>query len=89
MLCELISEKHGFRLFFVESICDDPAIIEANILVSYLYHVSKVRHVWWFKGLISLCPYEHVLSGDPVQAVGLGGGVVWSFAETFRGLAQP
>ena len=34
MLRELITEEHNFRLFFIESICDDPAIIEANILVS-------------------------------------------------------
>ena len=34
MLCQLIAEHHNFRLFFIESICDDPGIIEANILVS-------------------------------------------------------
>lgn len=32
LLVEIIHKKHNFRLFFVESICDDPTIIEANIL---------------------------------------------------------
>lgn len=36
MLSEIICKKNNFRLFFVESICDDINIIEANILVSIL-----------------------------------------------------
>lgn len=28
---EQVVEKHGFKLFFVESICEDPNIIEANV----------------------------------------------------------
>lgn len=28
----IVVEKMGFKLFFVESICDDPAIIEQNIM---------------------------------------------------------
>ncbi|KAL3853720.1 hypothetical protein ACJMK2_017238 [Sinanodonta woodiana] len=32
LLVELICENNNFKLFFVESICDDPEIIEANIL---------------------------------------------------------
>ncbi|KAL4226924.1 6-phosphofructo-2-kinase/fructose-2 [Mactra antiquata] len=32
LLCDLICDKYGFRLFYVESICDDINIIEANIL---------------------------------------------------------
>ena len=33
MLVNMFTEQHNFKLFFVESICDDPSIIEANILV--------------------------------------------------------
>ena len=33
MLVAECTEKHNFKLFFVESICDDPKIIEGNILV--------------------------------------------------------
>ncbi|XP_052278556.1 6-phosphofructo-2-kinase/fructose-2,6-bisphosphatase-like isoform X3 [Dreissena polymorpha] len=32
LLEEIICQKHNFRLFFVESVCDDINIIEANIL---------------------------------------------------------
>lgn len=34
MLYEIVVNKWGYKLFFVESICDDPFIIEQNILVS-------------------------------------------------------
>lgn len=30
-----VVEKFGFKLFFVESYCSDPGIIEANIKVSF------------------------------------------------------
>ena len=33
MLVHHCTEIHQFKLFFVESVCDDPKIIEANILV--------------------------------------------------------
>lgn len=33
MIRDIVVEKMGFKLFFVESICDDPQIIEQNILV--------------------------------------------------------
>lgn len=36
MLVHHCTEKHQFKLFFVESVCDDPKIIEANILVRNL-----------------------------------------------------
>ncbi|XP_071178026.1 6-phosphofructo-2-kinase/fructose-2,6-bisphosphatase-like isoform X3 [Mytilus edulis] len=32
LLVDLIKEKHKFKIFFVESICNDPTIIEANIV---------------------------------------------------------
>jgi len=31
LIYQTVVEKYGFKLFFVESICDDPGIIEANI----------------------------------------------------------
>lgn len=34
LIYDIIVEKMGFKLFFVESICDDPSIIEQNIMVS-------------------------------------------------------
>ncbi|KAL8603347.1 hypothetical protein ACOMHN_039710 [Nucella lapillus] len=33
LLLRHFTEVHPFNLFFVESVCDDPAIIEANILI--------------------------------------------------------
>jgi hypothetical protein len=35
MINEIVVNKMGFKLFFVESVCDDPQIIEQNIMVSY------------------------------------------------------
>ncbi|XP_041348570.1 6-phosphofructo-2-kinase/fructose-2,6-bisphosphatase 1-like isoform X2 [Gigantopelta aegis] len=32
LLVTVFTEQHSFKLFFIESICDDPSIIEANIL---------------------------------------------------------
>lgn len=32
MIHDIIVNKMGFKLFFVESICDDPGIIEQNIM---------------------------------------------------------
>ncbi|XP_017851799.1 6-phosphofructo-2-kinase/fructose-2,6-bisphosphatase 1 isoform X2 [Drosophila busckii] len=32
LIYDIVVKQHGFRLFFVESICDDPMIIEQNIL---------------------------------------------------------
>lgn len=34
MIYETVVEKYGFKLFFVESVCNDPGIIEANIRAS-------------------------------------------------------
>lgn len=34
MIREIIVHKMGYKLFFVESVCDDPQIIEQNIMVS-------------------------------------------------------
>lgn len=36
MIKEIVVDKMGFKLFFVESVCDDPQIIEQNIMVSHL-----------------------------------------------------
>lgn len=33
MIRDIVVNKMGFKLFFVESICDDPRIIEQNIMV--------------------------------------------------------
>lgn len=32
LIHDLVVEKFGFKCFFLESVCDDPAIIEANIM---------------------------------------------------------
>jgi 6-phosphofructo-2-kinase / fructose-2,6-biphosphatase 2 len=34
MIWDFVVKKKGYKLFFVESICDDPQIIEQNIMVS-------------------------------------------------------
>lgn len=33
MIQDIVVNKWGYKLFFVESICDDPQIIEQNIMV--------------------------------------------------------
>lgn len=33
MIHDIVVEKMGFKLFFVESVCDDPKIVEQNIMV--------------------------------------------------------
>jgi hypothetical protein len=35
MIKDIVVDKMGFKLFFVESVCDDPQIIEQNIMVSH------------------------------------------------------
>jgi len=35
MIKDIVVNKMGFKLFFVESVCDDPQIIEQNIMVSH------------------------------------------------------
>jgi len=35
MIKEIVVNKMGFKLFFVESVCDDPQIVEQNIMVSH------------------------------------------------------
>lgn len=37
MIHEIIVKKMGYKLFFVESVCDDPKIIEQNIMVSLVF----------------------------------------------------
>lgn len=35
ILVDMFTVKRNFKLFFVESVCEEPRIIEANILVSH------------------------------------------------------
>lgn len=37
MIHDLVVNKWGYKLFFVESICDDPKIIEQNIMVIHFF----------------------------------------------------
>lgn len=34
LIYDFVCEKYGFKLFFIESVCNDPSIIEVNIRVS-------------------------------------------------------
>lgn len=34
MIKNIVVDKMGYKLFFVESVCDDPDIVEQNIMVS-------------------------------------------------------
>lgn len=38
MIYDIVVKKMGYKLFFVESICDDPIIIEQNIKVCKIYY---------------------------------------------------
>lgn len=45
MIHDIVVNKWGYKLFFVESICDDPTIIEQNIMVSTGHRTVQVcRH---------------------------------------------
>lgn len=33
LIHDFVCEKYGFKLFFIESVCNDPGIIEVNIRV--------------------------------------------------------
>lgn len=44
MIHEIVVNKWGYKLFFVESICDDPQIIEQNIMVS-VEKMDKVKPI--------------------------------------------
>lgn len=37
ILVDMFTVKRNFKLFFVESVCEEPRIIEANILVSHCH----------------------------------------------------
>lgn len=39
LIHEMVVEKMGFKLFFVESVCDDPCLIEQNIKVRLIVYV--------------------------------------------------
>lgn len=43
MIKEIVVNKMGFKLFFVESVCDDPQIIEQNIMVSYYRTLISIK----------------------------------------------
>lgn len=35
IIYEYIVKNMGYKLFFVESVCDDPSIVEQNIMVKF------------------------------------------------------
>lgn len=37
MIYDFVVKKKGYKLFFVESTCDDPRIVEQNIMVSFFF----------------------------------------------------
>lgn len=43
MIHDVVVDKYGFKLFFVESICNEPTIVEANIRVSLVYSLLIMR----------------------------------------------
>ena len=47
MIHEIVVKKMGYKLFFVESVCDDPKIIEQNIMVSVIYDSHETFSSSW------------------------------------------
>ena len=43
MIRELVEEQMKYRLFYIESICDDQSLIEANIRVLLFVHLITIR----------------------------------------------
>nr|XP_029731472.1 6-phosphofructo-2-kinase/fructose-2,6-bisphosphatase isoform X1 [Aedes albopictus] len=58
MIKDIIVHKMGFKLFFVESICDDPQIIEQNIMI-------KVSGLEYLPPLVSFNGIEEVKVSSP------------------------
>ena len=54
LIYDTVVEKYGYKLFFVESICEAPEIIEANIRVwkDFIF----LLFFFWFKCFIDICP---------------------------------
>lgn len=50
LIRKIVVNEMGFKLFFVESICDDPQIIEQNIMVS----VERNKIQYYFNQIIIL-----------------------------------
>lgn len=53
MIHDIVVNKWGYKLFFVESICDDPLIIEQNIMVNiahylHLYTIYSYVNIFYF-----------------------------------------
>lgn len=50
LIHHVICERMGYKLFFIESICNDPAIIETNIMVrwtvSLVFTLFEVINKW-------------------------------------------
>lgn len=60
LIYETVAEKYGYKLFFVESFCSDPEIIEANIRVwpffieeSFFLH-KNIKYCFLFRKLKSI-----------------------------------
>ncbi|XP_021706730.1 6-phosphofructo-2-kinase/fructose-2,6-bisphosphatase isoform X1 [Aedes aegypti] len=58
MIKDIIVNKMGYKLFFVESICDDPQIIEQNIMI-------KVSGLEYLPPLVSFNGIEEVKVSSP------------------------
>ena len=43
MILDYLSVQHSYKTFFVESVCEDPKIIEANIKVSSTFYTPAIR----------------------------------------------
>lgn len=49
LIHHVVSQRMGYKLFFIESICNDPAIIETNIMVItflYIFVCAKVAMIY-------------------------------------------
>jgi len=43
LILDIVVKKRGFKLFFVESVCDDPKIVEQNIMVITIYNIEYTK----------------------------------------------
>lgn len=67
MIHDLVVNKWGYKLFFVESICDDPKIIEQNIMVIHFFTSMFPYHGIPIKNLIHFVVVDIFVGGKSKQ----------------------
>ena len=55
LIHHIIVNEMGYKLFFIESICNEPKIIEANIMVSCFYTLTNLNLIICVNLFLTYC----------------------------------